>query len=484
MGMSGNMRLPNNARPDPTQPQTRTPLKEETAQSRKAAMMVDLVFRELQSDYGELSHALTILKPQPVCEKGDPSTDGEHYFYDPQWVMEQSRKERYDRGGYLRASVLHIVFHGLLGHFAEHVKYHRRSWIWDVMDLQVHEMLKEICEAYYLERYRNTFGGAEPRQRMNGIHDYGLYYEACRSSEIRKEMRRQAKEVRLDDHRVWPVDPDQGKDKRAEDAPGSRNADSRVRVIAMRWEEARRLILEECPDMQDMMKNLASIILTGRKGPGHGTSAGNGAMECTEVRDPTSDYTHRLREFIQMNEQVKETDSIDPMLYEYGMQLYEDMPLIEPPEVCEDCDLKSIVLAIDTSGSCAGEAGRFLGETNQLFQDIGMVGSIRALHYLECDADIQKELTFDSTESLKQVQNRAMYGWGGTDFRPVFEKASEYVKNGEEISLLIYLSDGYGSFPEEKPNYPVWFVMPKNDYENCRDRFCTIPEWVTLLCLN
>ena len=142
----GDVRLPETARKDPTKPRACTPLKVETVQSRKAATIVNLVFRELQFDYRELSHALTILKPQAVCEKGKPATDGEHYFYDPAWVIEHVREEGYS-SGYLRASVLHIVIHGLLGHFAEHVKYRRRNWIWDVMDLQVHELLKEIRDA-------------------------------------------------------------------------------------------------------------------------------------------------------------------------------------------------------------------------------------------------------------------------------------------------------------------------------------------------
>lgn len=470
--------MPPGKRPDPTQPQTRTPLTKETPGSRRAATIVDLVRRELSADFSELSHALTLLKPQAVCESGGPSTDGEHYFYDPEWVIERARTEGYSCGA-IRASMLHVVFHGLLGHFAEHVKYQRRNWVWDVMDLQVHEMMLEIGEGYYTDY---TW---DDREKLGGIHDYGLYYEACRSREIRREMKRRAKYIRLDDHRVWPVDYD--RDRPMDGAPMSgAGAKARTQVIAMRWEEARELLLKAGGGMQDLMKNLVSVLITDRKGTGYGTGAGAGQMNCKEIRDPSADYTQRLREFMQVNEQVKETDSIDPMLYEYGMQLYEDMPLIEPLEVCEDCDLKSIVLAIDTSGSCAGAAGRFLGETNQLFEDIGTVGRIRKLHYLECDADIQKELVFDSAQSLKQVECRTMYGWGGTDFRPVFERASEYQRDGEEISLLIYLTDGDGPYPESRPEYPVWFVMPKQDYEVHKrsNGYRELPDWITLLCLN
>ena len=243
--------MPPGKRPDPTQPQTRTPLTKETPGSRRAATIVDLVRRELSADFSELSHALTLLKPQAVCESGGPSTDGEHYFYDPEWVIERARIEGYSCGA-IRASMLHVVFHGLLGHFAEHVKYQRRNWVWDVMDLQVHEMMLEIGEGYYTDY---TW---DDREKLGGIHDYGLYYEACRSREIRREMKRRAKYIRLDDHRVWPVYYD--RDRPMDGAPMSgAGAKARTQVIAMRWEEARELLLKAGGGMQDLMKNLSKM---------------------------------------------------------------------------------------------------------------------------------------------------------------------------------------------------------------------------------
>lgn len=49
-------------------------------------------------------------------------------------------------------------------------------------------------------------------------------------------------------------------------------------------------------------------------------------------------------------------------------------------------------------------------------------------------------------------------GGGGTDFRPVFD----YIRDtlGGDIDYLIYATDGYGTFPEKAPEYPViWLVM-------------------------
>ena len=46
---------------------------------------------------------------------------------------------------------------------------------------------------------------------------------------------------------------------------------------------------------------------------------------------------------------------------------------------------------------------------------------------------------------------------GGTDFRPVFD----LIKLEEEPpQIVLYLTDGYGSAPQNNPNYPViWGVI-------------------------
>lgn len=48
------------------------------------------------------------------------------------------------------------------------------------------------------------------------------------------------------------------------------------------------------------------------------------------------------------------------------------------------------------------------------------------------------------------------HGGGGTDFRPPFDWLDE---NGHKPACMIYLTDGYGPFPEEQPDYPVLWCM-------------------------
>ena len=69
-----------------------------------------------------------------------------------------------------------------------------------------------------------------------------------------------------------------------------------------------------------------------------------------------------------------------------------------------------------------------------------------------CDTEINHVDTFKDNE---QPQFN-MHGGGGTDFRPPFQRNID-----EQITpvCMIYLTDGYGAFPEQEPDYPVLWVM-------------------------
>lgn len=69
-----------------------------------------------------------------------------------------------------------------------------------------------------------------------------------------------------------------------------------------------------------------------------------------------------------------------------------------------------------------------------------------------CDAHINHIDTFDKgdTPTFK------MHGGGGTDFRPPFQRN---IDEQETPVCMVYLTDGYGQFPEEAPDYPVLWVM-------------------------
>lgn len=110
------------------------------------------------------------------------------------------------------------------------------------------------------------------------------------------------------------------------------------------------------------------------------------------------------------------------------------------------------VLAIDTSGSTAGDLPKFADELVNLLNSFGQY----ELKVICCDAEIQSIETY-SADNPFDGKKINFSGGGGTSFIPVFEYMKE---NPGEEQILIYFTDGYGDIPK-KPPYPVlWVITP------------------------
>lgn len=72
--------------------------------------------------------------------------------------------------------------------------------------------------------------------------------------------------------------------------------------------------------------------------------------------------------------------------------------------------------------------------------------------HISCDAAVNHYQEFEQDDTFKLISK----GGGGTDFRPPF---AELEKHGEEPKALVYLTDGYGPFPEAPPGYRVVWCM-------------------------
>jgi predicted metal-dependent peptidase len=114
-------------------------------------------------------------------------------------------------------------------------------------------------------------------------------------------------------------------------------------------------------------------------------------------------------------------------------------------------DLLRIVISIDSSGSVdKGLLGLFLGEVESITQQYPNY----EIDLIMADAKIQSHEVFLPGESLEYE----IKGGGGTDFRPVFEYIDRHI---DYPSLLIYFTDGLGTFPLQEPNYDLLWVMPE-----------------------
>ena len=70
-------------------------------------------------------------------------------------------------------------------------------------------------------------------------------------------------------------------------------------------------------------------------------------------------------------------------------------------------------------------------------------------------------------------------GFGGTDFRPVFDHVEKLRKSREFANLrgLIYFTDGLGTFPAQKPDYETAFIFLREDDAP------QVPPWAIKLIL-
>jgi predicted metal-dependent peptidase len=117
--------------------------------------------------------------------------------------------------------------------------------------------------------------------------------------------------------------------------------------------------------------------------------------------------------------------------------------------------LKAIV-AVDTSGSTTAELPMFFGELSSLLNSFGDY----ELTVIQCDANIQSVEHFDNFQPLPPDHKWKTRGFGGTDFRPVFQYLTAHPEL--EPSLLIFFTDGGGPAPQNPPPYPVLWLLCNN----------------------
>lgn len=108
-----------------------------------------------------------------------------------------------------------------------------------------------------------------------------------------------------------------------------------------------------------------------------------------------------------------------------------------------------VYVAVDTSGSIDNQQLKmFLGEVN---------GILNSYPHLECelyyaDADVYGPYELNPDSKIPQPE-----GGGGTSFVPFFEKISDSF-DGLTTAVCVYLTDGYGEFPNSPPQLPIKWV--------------------------
>lgn len=412
------------------------------------------------------------------------STDGAHMVYDPAYILQVFREEK-------EASVrdyLHVVFHCVYKHMFLH---DMKQWdLWDLAcDIAVEKTIHDLGlrsadakRARQQEQVFNALNDALPVITADRI--YLHYVKEGLSEEKTEEMR---KLFYADNHILWYMDPQEkeqalgnGSDGNGDsgessgDDDGDDDGDGDGGITEMSQSE-----LEE--DWQSIAEHMEMDLETFSKTKGN--QAGSLMQNLREVNRETYNYEDFLRRFAVRGEVMKvDMDEFDYIFYTYGLQLYKNVPLVEPLEYKEVTRVKDFVIAIDTSGSTSGElVQRFIQKTYNILKSTESFFSRINLHIIQCDAKIQEDAKITSQEEfdayLKTMQIR---GLGGTDFRPVFRYVDTLIEQGEFENLkgMIYFTDGWGDFPEIPPAYDTAFVFIDDGENNYN-----VPSWAIKLIL-
>lgn len=420
-----------------------------------------------------LSHLVPALLPALYALKdrfrdtpGPLSTDGRFLDYHPEQVIRDFQARR--DGPALQ--LLHVTLHCLLGHLPARREQADPILLDVVADIRVNALAQALAgSSFSVDARRDSFDDLlfwfQIGQAADRCNQPGTLTALCTALQGDEQtvsaLLSCASLYAVDDHTLWhpsaPVLPGSGgKDITGQDAPD--------------WDS---LLCQFGKSLPSQHWGILPDFLTKaiRPAPKNHIS-----------------YRYFLRRFAAPRENLHtDPDSIDAKWYHLGLSLYGDLPILEPCEVCDRPTPDQLVIALDTSGSCGGEiCARFLRETLNLLRDVtGGRPSFRIL-LLQCDCQIQKELLLEHADQLDSfLSDFTPQGFGGTDFCLVFQRVEELRQSGRfhKVRGLLYLSDGFGTFPQAQPDYPVTFLIPRE-----QDQPITLepslPDWVTPLWLD
>ncbi|MCI8813907.1 MAG: hypothetical protein HFH60_10995 [Lachnospiraceae bacterium] len=403
---------------------------------------------ELYSFFPHLDGAFVGLPAKPDKDLEKIATDGEHLLFSPAFLAEiYGKSPTAVRRGYL-----HILLHCLYLHLFRENVYSGRQWNL-ACDMAVEQMIERealpglqisLVENPVRERCFQLMGGkglsAEQIYNMLGHSRFPYSLEELEEA------------FSFDDHSLW----------------GAQKDPVKMAQTRKKWEKVRAY--------------------AGANQQGHrrraGREAGTDQEELELAYSNKYDYKRFLKRFAIPREEVElDTESFDYVFYNYGMEHYGNMPLIEPLEYKEVNRLEELVIAIDTSGSCTSEiVQQFLEETYGILSEKENFFHEMNVHIVQCDCCVQDVAVIHSEEEWNRYSKKIkIQGRGGTDFRPVFRYVEEQKEKGEirKLKALIYFTDGDGVYPQSKPDYEVAFAFLEET-----PKMEIVPPWALCLLAN
>ncbi len=424
--------------------------------------MVELCTRILYNARNELYLNLRYLDValSSLGFEADPScqglgTDGFVIYFHPDVL-----RMMYERGRVtVNRAYLHMVLHCLFCHMDTRGK--RGTRLWNLAcDIAVESVIDDLylsCVRLPPSMLRRDWHGRLKR-RLQVLNAEGVYRTLGKmlqepgSGLDKRMMERLEAEYFVDDHSRWELPQDNPKTSVVRQNQWNKNRDrlqTEMETMGSQQEEESKSLLEQVQ---------------------------------VENRE-RYDYRRFLRKFSVLREEMQmDEDSFDYVFYTYGLELYGNMPLVEPLETKEISRIEDFVIVIDTSMSCSGELVlRFLEETYDVLCQSDSYFRKTNIHIIQCDEQVREDRLITCKEEMEHYMKEfTVIGQGGTDFRPAFEHVNQMLGRGafRHLRGLLYFTDGEGIYPVKRPGYDTAFVFVKDQYTDI-----SVPAWAIKLIL-
>ena len=403
---------------------------------------------ELYMNMRFLDVALSSLTFQADPGCAGVGTDGYGIFYRPEYLMGLYRRGRV----YVNRAYLHMVLHCLFCHLDTRGKRAEDYWnlACDIAMESIIDGMYQKCLHVPLSPYRReTY--MRLKKDLKVMTAEGVYRKLQEMELNEGQYQRMAAEFLVDDHHYWK------EDKKGASGMPRKN----------KWDKNR----------EQMQTNMGTFAKENTENSGD-------LLEQVRTENRSRyDYKTFLRKFAVLKEEMQaDPDTFDYVFYTYGLELYGNMPLIEPQETREVFRVEDFAVVVDTSMSCSGElVRRFLNETYAVLCESESYFRKINIHIIQCDEKIQDDRVITSREEMeKYMEDFTVRGFGGTDFRPAFEYVNALIRMGRfhKLKGLIYFTDGEGIFPVKRPPYDTAFVFVKDNYTDV-----SVPPWAIKLVL-
>lgn len=397
-----------------------------------------------------LDAALCGLTFRPGGVTDSLATDGETLYYDGCYLAD--RYLHSDR--LVNRAYLHVILHCMLRHLAK--KRGRKEELWDLScDIAVESILDELpypcLQAGSAPMKQKIYG--ENRREMKVLTAEGVYRRLLRLDLSPYELAQLRRAFLADDHGPWtPQSPEQQEQSQRQDQQWAGNA-------------------------QQTQTGLETVLTDSAAG-------GEAVRQQLQVANRESvDYRAFLRRFAVPREVMEvDGDAFDYGFYSYGLRLYGNMPLVEPPETKEEKRIEDFVIAVDTSMSTSGALVReFLSCTYAILRSTQTFTRKVNIRILQCDDQLRSDTVIHRLEDLKDYMDHfELVGGSATDFRPVFRHVADLQAEGAFTNLrgLLYFTDGCGIYPQKRPPYDTAFILLEEPGFHVRT-----PPWAIRLVL-